>query len=313
MTNGETRTVPKKPLSLKKRKILLTFRIFSILSKLKNPGHRRMMPLMATVTRRHHMMFLHSLSTLFRRRPQVKVPRPRPSAQLRLELLEDRVVPSFTTSTYTNATVQITPGFTVTEKVTATVTLFPSFDSSNGQITPIPSGATAPTQGTVLFNLNNMQQSATLNSNGQATATFQVPLLAFLTSQTLEVSYQGFFDTSTGNSWMGSDFLAPLYKNWDNVLFPGTLTFNQLTPQQVYAEQISIFQNPSGLQTTLTPYNTAQGETDTLTTPIGPVAFHYVDPGTIDTITALGMQLPGIFALRLNAFAGIPTSSSSSS
>jgi hypothetical protein len=253
------------------------------------------------------MTFLHALTRFFRKRPQTKTASPRPSTRLRLEQLEDRVVPSFMTATYTNATVSITPGFTVTEKVTATVTNFPSFDSSNGQIIPIPSGATAPTQGTVLFNLNNMQQSATLNSNGQATATFQVPLLAFLTSQTLEVSYQGFTDSS-GDIWVGSDFLAPLYKNWDNVLFPGTLTFNQLTPQQVYAEDISSFQNPSGQATTLTPYNTAQGEKDTIKTPIGSVTFNYVDPGTISTISALGMTLPGILAVRLGAYNGLNVS-----
>jgi hypothetical protein len=164
----------------------------------------------------------------------------------------------------------------------------------------------------VLFNLNNMQQSVTVNSIGppaplqrplMAFATFQVPLLAFLSSQTLTVEYQGSSDTS-GDIWEGSTFLAPLYKNFYNVLFSGTLAFNQLTPQQVYAEEISAFQNPSGIPTTLAPYNTAQGETNTLLG--GALAFNYVDPGTISTVSVLGItQLPGIFAVSLGAYNGL--------
>jgi hypothetical protein len=255
------------------------------------------------------MMFLHKLTDWLRKHPEVKTPRSRSSARLRLEELEDRLVPApITTGTYTNATVQITPGFTVTETVTAKVTPFQGFDTTTGQITSIPTGAAAPSSGTVLFNLNGLMKSATLDSNGQATATFQVPLLAFLTSQTLMASYQGTTDTS-GDIWHGSTFLAPLYKNFDNLLASGTLTFNQLTPQQVYAQDISAFQNSSGIPTTLDPYYTAQGEADTLATSIGPVAFNYVDPGTIDTITALGMQFPGSLAIQLNAYAGIPASS----
>ncbi len=256
------------------------------------------------------MMFLHKLTDWLRKRPEVKTSKTRSSARLRLEELEDRVVPSFTTATYTDATVQITPGLTVTETVTVKVTPFQGFDSSTGQITPIPTGATAPTNGTVLFDLNGQMQSATLNSNGQATATFQVPLLAFLTSQFLEAQYLG-SSNSTGDVWQESTFFAPLYKNWTNVLTAGTLTFNQLTPQQVYAEEISVFQNPSGMPTTLVPSHTAQGEKDTIATPVGPVTFNYVDPGTIDTISALGMQFPGILALQLGAYNGIPPLSSS--
>src|SRR5262249_4790435 len=139
------------------------------------------------------MMFLHMLTHFLRERFPAKTPPPRPSTRLRLEQLEDRAVPSFfgETATYTNASVQITPGLLVTEKVTATVTPFQGFDNSTGQITPIPAGATAPTSGTVLFSLNSQMRSATLNANGQATATFTVPLLAFLNGQTLTVAYQG--------------------------------------------------------------------------------------------------------------------------
>lgn len=259
------------------------------------------------------MMFLHKLSDWLRKQHEVKAPKARSSARLRLEELEDRLVPApITTSTYTDATVQITPGFTVTETVTAKVTPFQGFDSTTGQITPIPTGATAPTSGTVLFSLNNQMKSATLDANGEATATFQVPILAFLTSQTLGVAYQGTTDSS-GDKWNASAFLAPLYKNWLNVLTAGTLTFNQLTPEQVYAQDISEFQNTSGTPTALNPFYTVQGETDTIATPIGPVAFNYIDPGTINTITALGRDFPGILALQLGAYSGIPAPSSSSS
>jgi hypothetical protein len=246
------------------------------------------------------MIFLNLLTEWLRKRIPTEKPSQRPSTRLRLEELEDRVVPSFSASTYTNATVQITPGFTVTEQVTVSVTPFQSFNSSTGQITPIPTGAATPTGGTVLVNLNNMQQSATLNSNGQATATFQVPLLAFISSQTLGVQYLGFTDAS-GDVYDGSSFLAPVYKNFNNLVFASTLTFNQLTPQQVYAVAISEFQNPSGQPTTTTVYNTANGETDT----IGSFAFNYVDPGNIQTVTAFGTQYPGFVAIMLNAYKGL--------
>ena len=92
-------------------------------------------------------------------------------------------------------------------------------------------------------------------------------------------------------------FFGPLYKNFDNVLLAKTLTFNQLTPQQVYAQEISELQNPSGLPTTAYLNYTAQGEADSIGG--GVVTFNYIDPGTINTLTAFGMQLPGSFALQL--------------
>lgn len=258
-------------------------------------------------------MFLLSLIRSCRKRLTAKASQPRSSARLQLEELENRVVPStFSTNTYTDAAVQITPGLTVTEKVTATVTPFQGFDFSKGQITPIPAGATAPTSGTVLFNLNNQMQSATLNGSGQATATFKVPLLAFLSSQTLTVSFLGAEDTTTGDFWQGSTLLAPIYKSFTNVFFPSMLTFNQLTPQQVYAEEISSFQNSSSTSpgpTTLSPYYTAQGEKDDF----GLFAFNYTDPGDIDTVTVGSATLPGIFAFMLNAYGGLPAPSSSGS
>ena len=106
-------------------------------------------------------------------------------------------MPSFTTATYTNATVQINPGLVVTETVTATVTPFQGYNFSTGQITPIPrEPLLLCPRGTCMFNMNNQMQSATLNSSGQATATFQVPLLTFLTSQGLTMQYLG-----TSDSW----------------------------------------------------------------------------------------------------------------
>ena len=242
------------------------------------------------------MMFLNSLTSWLRKRtPAVKTPKS-PSTRLRLEQLEDRIVPAFTTGTYVNAAVQITPGFTVTETVTATVTTFPSF-SMNGQIIPVPAGAFNPTSGNVLFILNNQVRSAPLNANGQASATFQVPILAFFASQQLlDVFYNGSADLANNNFWEGNTFRAPLYTNFVNLLLPGTLTFPQLTPQQVYMTP------PAQL-------SSLNGETDNL----GLFAFNYVDPGEIKSVTAFGVQFPGSVALQLGAFNGLTSSSSSSS
>jgi hypothetical protein len=248
------------------------------------------------------MMLLNSLSNWVRKRTFEETLAPRPSTRLRLEELEDRVVPSFvgTADTYTNASVQIAPNLgsmSVTETVTATVSTV-NFDPFTGMSTTIPSGAgNNATGGKVLFNLNNQQATATVNSNGQATATFTVPLLAFLTSQTLELSYQG-FAPDAGSNYRSSSFLAPLYKNFDNVFLPSTLTFNQLTPQQT---QFST--------TTLSSFYTAQGETDSVFN--GLIKFNYVDPGTIDTVSVLSFNLPGVFALQLGAYNGLSSSSSS--
>jgi hypothetical protein len=240
------------------------------------------------------MMYLNSLTSWLRKRtPAVKTPKS-PSTRLRLEQLEDRIVPTFTTGTYVNPTVQITPGFTVTETVTATVTTFPSFNPTTGQITPVPAGAFNPTSGNVSFMLNNQVKSAPLNANGQASATFQVPILAFFASQQLlDVFYNGSADLANQNFWEGNTFRAPLYTNFDNLLLPGNLTFGQLTPQQVSTQSLG----------------TTNGETNNL----GLFAFNYVDPGTINTVTAFGMQFPGLVALQLGAFNGLTSSSSSSS
>jgi hypothetical protein len=260
------------------------------------------------------MMFLNSLNSRLRKRtPAVKTPKP-PSARLRLEELEDRYVPSFTTNVYVNPTVQIIPGSIVTETVTATVTNFPGFNMRTGQITPVPAGASNPTSGIVLFTLNNQVKSATLNANGQASATFQVPILAFLASQNLDVYYNGSADLANNDFWMQSTSRTWLYTNFDNLILPGTLTFAQLTPEQVHAFEINLFQNrnpnappggedPQSLPTILRPDLTANGETDTLGN--GLIAFNYGDPGTIQSVVALGISLPPSFAFQLGAYKGL--------
>jgi hypothetical protein len=236
--------------------------------------------------------------------------RSRPTARPCLEELEGRLTPSAVVSTYTDVSVQVAPSFfsgTVKETVTATVKNVPSFNPTTGQTTPVPSGA-GPASGTVLFNLNNQMQNAQLNSNGQATVSFTLPIFAVLTSQTLEASYLGTpsaMDLSDFD-YLGSTFLAPLYMNYNNLLFSATLTFGQLTPQQTAPPPT----NPTtGQPTSLPLFNTAQGETDSF----GIVNFLYTDPGVINQVEVLGFTLPGSFAAQLNAFGPQFTGQSSSS
>jgi hypothetical protein len=239
------------------------------------------------------MFFLNSRTVFLGKRSSTTVPPSRPSTRLRLEELEKRLTPAdpnvLIVSTYTNAMVNIVPNLgslSVTEIVTATVT--------------------AP-KGTVLFNLNNQQQTANLNANGQATVAFQLPLLALFAGQTLEVSYQGATGgtSSYAIAYEASTFLAPLYDNFDNVLLPAVLTFNQLTPQQVSPPS-----NPStGLPSVLPSFNTAQGETDSF----GLITFQYVDPGIINAMTIGNLTFPGIFAFQFGAYDGLTSASSSSS
>jgi hypothetical protein len=253
------------------------------------------------------MMLLNSLTTWFRKRILEEKSQPRPTIRVRLEELEDRVVPAFFAATYTNASVQVMlSGFNVTEKVTATVTTTPSFDPFTGVTTPIPAGAgNNPTAGGVLFSLNNSQSSvASVDANGQATATFTVPLLAFLTSQTLQVRYLGSFPAS-GNDYGESQFLAPLYLNFDNLMFGGNITFNQLTPQQVSGTFLTV--SPF-TQTALGSFNTAQGETNSVLN--GLIKFNYVDPGSIDSVSVFGFNITGgitaeLIAFQLGAYNGL--------
>jgi hypothetical protein len=213
----------------------------------------------------------------------------RPSTRLCLEELESRLTPS-SVGTYTNAVVQVTPNFlsgTVTETITATVTNATVFNPFTGVTTPPGTGT--PT-GTVLVNLNNQQQSAALNSNGQATISFTLPLVTVLTSQHLTIDYEG----SGTNPGDFSEFTAPLYMNFDNLILPATLTFGQLSPQQV---QPTV---SGGQVTALRLQNTAQGMTENY----GLFTFQYVDPGVISNVQIFGFTLPGSFAAALDAYAG---------
>lgn len=220
---------------------------------------------------------------------------PRPSTRLRLEELEDRLTPSpVFAATATNASVQVTPNLaagTVTEQVTVSVTTAPQFNQSTGQNIPVPAGAGTPS-GKVFVNLNNQQQNATLDSKGDATFTFTLPILSVLSSQSLSVEYTGSFSSST-NDYGFSSFNAPLLMNYDNLFLPATLTFGQLTPQQ-QASAVS----SSGQQVGLPPFNTGQGETDNF----GLFSYQYGDPGVISNVDVFGFQLPGMVAMELGAY-----------
>jgi hypothetical protein len=249
------------------------------------------------------MLFLNSLSDWFRKRNSAEKTPDRPNGELRLEQLEDRLVPAtpFQTETLIVPTINITPGFTVTEQISLQVIPFGTYNPSTGVTTPPPTTTPQP-GGAITVILNNLQQTATLNSSGQATFTFQVPLLAFLTSQTLEAE-NAFFTDSSGDQYFSSTFLAPIYKNWDNVLVPSSISFVQPTPQQLT--------NPVLSSLSLTPFNSVAGETNSILG--GLVKFNYVDPGNIQNISALGLQLPALpLALQLGAFNGIAPPSSSS-
>lgn len=136
--------------------------------------------------------------------------------------------------------------------------------------------------GAVSFNLNNQQQQVNLDATGQATATFTLPLLVLFTSQELTVTYPGSSIASPAVSYGNSAFNAPLYLNFDNLVFAATVSFNPLSAQQM----------SGGV------YNTAQGETDDF----GLFSFQYVDPGLIASVRAFGQDFPGFFAAALGAY-----------
>jgi len=143
----------------------------------------------------------------------------------------------------------------------------------------------------VLFNLNNQQQSVNVDSNGQGTATFTLPILTLFTSQTLQASYEG--ATLKSDIFESSQFLAPLYTNFDNLIFVATLTFGTLSHQQ----QTGTF-NPTTGVFILPSFNTAQGESNNM----GVLNFHYDDPGTITTFEDFGFTLPGSLAFKVGAY-----------
>lgn len=221
-------------------------------------------------------MFCKLPTTRLREDNRVNPSRSRAYVTPSLEELESRLTPSpISIATVTNASVQIIPNlssFTVTEKVTATVTA-----------TSVPPGIPVPS-GAVSFNLNNQQQQANLDASGHATATFTLPLLALFTSQELTVKYPGASIASpSAVTFESSTFNAPLYLNFDNLLFAATVSFGPPPAQ-----------SPSGAPV----YNTAQGETDDF----GLFSFQYVDPGLIASVRAFGQDFPGFFAAALGAY-----------
>lgn len=226
--------------------------------------------------------------------------RPRSSAPPRFEELEPRLAPSDGVlypdqtppyTTVTNASVQIIPNLssmTVTEKVTATVSNSPEW--TGVYLAAVPPGTPNP-NGDVHINLNNQQQTLGLNSKGQATATFTMPLFGFMTPQELTVQYLGGYENPSGAlAYRSSYFNSPLYMNFDNVLLPADLTFTPLSSQQTY---LGYGNWP--------PYTSANGETDSF----GLFSFQYADPGVITSVQALGLQLPGIFAAELGAYGSL--------
>ncbi len=199
------------------------------------------------------------------------------SARPRLEELEDRVTPAVFDTT-TNVAITISPNFlsrTATETITATVTQVPQL----GTTTPVPVAA-----GTVNFNVNGQTGTAALNSSGQATFSTNLPLYAVVGGQTVEADYQG--ATTNTDTFNFSSFLSPVYLNALNAVFTSQITFG--TPPT----------------TTFSPsFNSAGGETNNISLFGLPIKFNYVDPGTIENFTLLGLTLPGSFSSTL--FAGI--------
>lgn len=241
-------------------------------------------------------MFCNILNLVCRGKIQSASTRPRSSSPPRIEELEPRLTPSSSGlydqtppyTTVTNASVQIIPNLssmTVTEKVTATVSNAPEWGGSNWLA--VPPGTPNP-NGNVHFNLNNQQQTVALDNNSQATATFTMPMLGFIAPQELTVQYLGGYENPSGTlAYRPSYFNSPLYMNFDNVLLPADLTFTPLSSQQT---SIGYGNRP--------PYTSVNGETDNF----GLFSFQYADPGFIESVQILGLQLPGIFAVELGAF-----------
>lgn len=189
--------------------------------------------------------------------------------RLQLEPLEDRLALS-TFNTVTNAAISITPNFfglNATETITATV-------MQQGTTTPV-------TGGNVAFNVNNQMGTATLNNNGQATFSVTLALFAVGTNQTLQVNYQG--ATIGSDTFNNSAFLAPVYLNVDNLIFPAQITY--------------------GTPTSATSFQSSGGETDALTYFGLPLKFNYSDPGSIQNINWGPFSFSGVYSV----FFGVPT------
>ena len=188
--------------------------------------------------------------------------RPGATTQLLLECLEDRLAPTNFLTT-TNVAISITPNFlarTAIETITATV-------MQQGTSTPV-------TSGTVALNVNNQMSSAGLNGNGQAAFSVTLPLFAVANNQTLQANYQG--ATVGPDTFSGSVFLAPVYLNVLNQLFPAQITY--------------------GAPTSTTAFQSSGGETDDISVFGSHLKFNYIDPGRITTISWFGFTFPGSFS-----------------
>ncbi len=189
------------------------------------------------------------------------------STRPRLEELEDRVTPA-TIDTVTNVAISITPNFlgrSATETVTATVT-------EAGTTTPV-------TSGTIDFNLNGQTATMGLSPTGTATFSTSLPLYAVIGNQTLAAVYSG--TTTATDTFNKSLFLSPVYLNSLNAVLPGKITF----------------ETPSA--TTVLPFfnSSLPGEVkNTISLFSFPIEFDYIDPGTIEDFTILGLTLPGSFS-----------------
>jgi hypothetical protein len=251
-------------------------------------------------------MFRNILNQLCRGRNCPDSARPCSSAPPRIEELESRLAPSVNPpwppppiATVTNASVLIIPNLsslTVTEVVTATVSNDPSVPPG----TPPPPGARG---GVVRINLNNQQTDYLhLNGNGQATATFTMPLFVFMAGQELTVQYYGESRAPSGGYLHNpSYFNSPLYVNFDNFLLPAILTFTPLSSTQMSSDGIWPPYRGFLGATDWPPSTSVNGETDYF----GLFGFQYADPGFIISTQILGQQLPGIFAAALGAYDGI--------
>lgn len=187
------------------------------------------------------------------------------AARPRLEQLEERLTPT-NFDTITNVAISINPSLTsrtATETITATVT--------NNDV-----GGPTPNAGNVNFLLNNMPViGVPVNSSGQAIANITLPLYAVAGPQTVQAFYGGTIGGT--NNFNSSAFLSPVYLNVMNELFSSNITF--------VGPPLSQASLP------VSPFGSYKGETDAVA--FFSIDFNYVDPGTIQTFTILGITLPG--------------------
>ena len=189
-----------------------------------------------------------------------------------LEELEDRATPT-TFDTITQVSINITPNFlaqTATETVTASVVNYQTLKSV--------------TSGTLFFNLNGQTATVVLNgTSGTGTLSTSLPLYAVVANQTLGVNFSG--ATVGSDTYKSSNFLSPVYLNVLNVALPSQIYFR--IP-------------PVGINPFFIPFNTSfGGEYNVVSLFSNPITFHYIDPGTIDTLNILGFNLPGSFSSAL--------------